>query len=108
MMLIIAPAGVLTGGLLADWQESRGNQNACPRVLLFAAALTSIISIVALFANSSWMLFSVIGMLQFSTCMAIGIGPATVVKVSPAAFRARISAVYVFMINIVGLGLGQY
>ena len=106
VMLFVAPAGVLLGGLLADGLEARGHENAYPKVLVNVAVLTSILVLFAFFITSEWHLFILIGAIQFSVSMVIGIGPATVVKIAPLIVRARISAVYVFAINIIGLGAG--
>ena len=106
LMLFVAPAGVLLGGLLADGLETRGHEDAYPKVLVNVAVLTAILVFFAFFVTSEWHLFILIGVIQFSVSMVIGIGPATVVKIAPVIVRARVSAVYVFAINIIGLGAG--
>ena len=106
VMLLVAPAGVLLGGLVADGLETRGRKNAYPIMLVNVAVATSILVFFSFFIFSEWQLFALIGVIQFSVSMVIGIGPATVVKIAPVVVRARVSAVYVFAINIIGLGAG--
>lgn len=106
VMLILAPIGVLLGGLIADRWELQGKKDAYPRVLILAAILSIVFELFSLLATSAWTLFAIIGLIQFSVGLSIGTGPATIVRIAPANVRARISAVYVFMINIVGLGFG--
>jgi len=106
VMLTVAPAGVLLGGILADRWNNRGISSAYPRVLLLAATCATTLVFVSLLANSAITLFAAIGAIQFATSMAVGAGPAAVVNIAPHLIRARISAVYVFMINIIGLGIG--
>lgn len=106
VMLIVAPAGVLLGGLLADRWESLGKKDAYPKVLNLAAILSTLLVIISFFAESAWTLFAIVGMIQFTTSISVGTGPAAIIRIAPANVRARISAVYVFMINIIGLGVG--
>mgnify|MGYP002630712666 CR=1 FL=1 len=106
LMLITSPAGVLIGGLLADQLRRRGIRAPDARVMLLAAAMATILVMISMIADSVWLLFGIVGAVQFSTAMVIGTGPATVIAAASTGVRAQVSAVYVFMINIVGLGIG--
>lgn len=106
VMLIAAPAGVLLGGALGDWWTNRGIRDAYPRVLLLAAILTAPFVILSQVVESALATFAAIGIVQFVVSLVIGIGPATIQTIASADIRARVSAVYVFVVNIVGLGVG--
>ena len=101
VMLILAPAGVLTGGLIADRLELKGRKDAYPLVLLCAALLSTFLVVLSMFAASDWSLFAIIGAIQFVVCLSIGTCPAVIVKISLPSVRARVSAVYVFLLNLV-------
>lgn len=106
IMLTTAPAGVLAGGLLADrWSRGAG-VDAYARVLRLSAWLSLPIALACAFARSGPELFAGIAALQFATGIAIGVGPAAVQPVTPGALRGRVSAVYVFVVNLAGLGVG--
>lgn len=106
VMLFLAPIGVLIGGFLADSLSARGHARALPAVPLLAAGLTLVLLAASFSGGSAWQWFVLTALVQFATSMAVGTGPAAVVKVAPVAVRARLSALYVFTVNIVGLGLG--
>jgi hypothetical protein len=76
------------------------------RVLRLAAMISLPVSVLCVFARTGGELLAALAALQFATSIAVGVGPASVVPITPAHLRGRISAVYVFFVNLAGLGLG--
>lgn len=106
LMLTAAPAGVLAGGVLADrWSRTTGYVG-FGSVLTLAATATLPLALAIGFADTGLHLFVLLAVLQFTTGLAVGVGPAALQPLTPAALRGRVSAVYVFAVNIIGLGLG--
>lgn len=106
LMLIVAPSGILAGGLVADRRAARGIAASIEGVLVFAALITTLLVCFTFFIDSAWGLFSVVGLIQFGTGLVIGIGPAASINLASEGARGRVSAIYVFAINLIGLGLG--
>ncbi|MEZ5897197.1 MAG: MFS transporter [Parvularculaceae bacterium] len=106
VMLSTAPAGVLLGGLLADYWTRRGKADAFGRVLVLAAIIVMPVMLALFMTKSGAFFYILFGIAQFSTGMAIGVGPATTQKLADAHLRGQVSAIYVFGVNLVGLGAG--
>ena len=106
LTLIVAPLGILAGGLLADARTRRGSTSPSSGLLMLSGVTTLILVVVGLFAQSAWALFAMVGLIQFSTGLVVGVGPAASVNLASDGARGRISAVYVFVTNLIGLGLG--
>jgi len=101
-----APLGVLCGGLLADFWTGKGKKAAFPNVLLLAAVAALPVMLGCFFVNSAFQFSLIIGITQFTTGLAIGVGPATIQISAPAHLRGQMSAIYVFAVNLIGLGVG--
>lgn len=106
VMLIAAPAGVLAGGLLTDYRARRSKASPFTTVLLGSAVACTALTFISFLLETDWALFVCVGFLQFSTALVIGTGPAAVVSLAAGVLRARVTAVYVFAVNLVGLGIG--
>ncbi|MDA5195014.1 MFS transporter [Govanella unica] len=106
VMLICAPLGVLLGGLLADRWSRRFPQDGLARVLVLAAGLTLPFLLAMPFVRSGSGLFALIVVIQFTSSLVIGVGPTAIQLVAAPFIRGRASAVYVFVVNALGLGLG--
>ncbi len=106
IMLTAAPAGVLLGGVLADKWSRLYPKNGLSRVLVMAGVLTLPFLIALQFVQTGLQFFVLMTVIQFTTGLVVGIGPAAIQIVSVVKLRGRASAVYVFAVNAVGLGLG--
>ena len=107
--LIVAVSGtlgIMAGGLLADRLRLRGWADAELRVALLAAI--------------GWLPFGILypGVAQGALAAALlvpaiffssapfGVAPAAIQRMMPNALRAQATALYLFVINLIGLGLG--
>jgi MFS family permease len=106
IMLTAAPAGVILGGLLADrWRGTLGMLGFA-RVMLLAPLLALPFLIALPFAASGAQLFALLLGIQFCTGLTVGVGPASIQPLANPHLRGRVSAVYVFAVNLIGLGIG--
>jgi MFS family permease len=98
--------GAVAGGRLADFWRSRGGADAHLRVVLLAACLSLPLSVLYPLAGSGAMaaLWLVPAVLLVS--MPFGVVAAAIQQLVPTAMRAQASALYLFVINLLGLGLG--
>lgn len=105
VLLVAAPTGTLLGGVLAD-RWSRRAVDAYGKVLLLAASITFVLLVIMATVKTAALVFGVFAAIQFSTSMVVGVGPAKIQLIAPADVRGRVSSIYVFLVNLIGLGLG--
>lgn len=105
-ILIFGTLGIILGGMFADSLTRRGKTDStiitgivsavgvAPAVLLFA------------FAGSAKLAAIAFAPVIFFSSFAYGAAAAALQLVSPNHMRAQISALYLFMLNLIGIGLG--
>ena len=106
IVLVAAPLGLLLGGILNDLLTNRGRNNA-PVLIAGSGALLALPLMLAVGAAPGPIaLLGLVAVLHFLLAMPIGIVPAYIQLITAPAVRARVSAAYVLVVNIVGLGVG--
>ena len=106
IMLVFATAGILVGSLVADRLAARGDRAAPIKVGLVAALLT--IVPLGLFAASPTLMgaaAALTGVLFFGA-FAFGAAPTALQAITPNRMRATVSALYLLLVNLVGLTAG--
>jgi MFS family permease len=98
--------GAVGGGRLADGMRSRGRTDANPRAALLGAAVMVVGAVGYPLAGSGaqaavWLAPLVVG---FSA--PFGVITAAIQQLAPSAMRAQATALYLFVINLLGLGCG--
>ena len=97
--------GIFTGGRLSDWLQARGKSDAPIRVGLLAALLA--LPTFFCFAVDSLAAATIgIGLGCFALAMPFGVAPAAIQEIMPNPMRGQASAVYLFVITLIGLGIG--
>lgn len=106
VVTICGTLGTLTGGWLADRLRRRGLVDANLRVgMAAAAALVPLWLGVALSPNP-WTSFGFLTVAQLFAGMPWGVAAAAVQEAVPPSMRGQAAALYLFAINLVGLGAG--
>jgi MFS family permease len=98
-------AGVVTGGYLGDVLARRGHADAKLRIGLIGAVAQIGATLLFLFAPTAIMEVALIPS-TFIASFGFGAAAAGVQEISPVPMRAQTSALYLFIVNLVGLGLG--
>lgn len=99
-------AGIIFGGYLAGKLMERGYKDAKMRSALTAALLHIPFGILfPLMPNPQLSLIFLCGAVFFAA-MPFGVGPAAIQEMMPNRMRAQASAVYLFVLNLIGLGFG--
>ncbi|WP_299594645.1 MFS transporter [uncultured Microbulbifer sp.] len=106
IVLIFGSAGVVSGGRIADWLGQRGRQDGKPRTALYAALLGLAPTLLYPLMPSLTGVLILLSISTYFTNFMMGLGPAAIQEVVPANMRGQISALYLFVVNIIGLGLG--
>ena len=98
--------GIVFGGRLADWLAKQGRRDANMRVGLYAAigALPFVLAF-PLMPDALWASV-LLAPAVFCLSMPFGVAPAAIQEIMPNAMRGQASAIYLFVITLIGLGLG--
>jgi MFS family permease len=107
IIFIAWPLGLIPGGLAAEWLARRGYADANMRVAI--AALLAYTPFAIAFPLMPTALGSnlMIGLSGF--CISFGIGPlnAALQVVTPGEMRGQVTALFLFVFNLIGFGLGS-
>lgn len=106
-LLVVAPAGVLIGGWLTDRFQRRGRADA--RILLPLVASSICLPLILLLpvVEPGMPLLVLAACLHFFLGMPMGVVPAFIQAITPAARRSFISAIYLLACNVIGIGVGS-
>jgi MFS family permease len=103
--IVAGSLGVITGGRLADWLARRGHRDACLRVAICAALLTALSKVVYLIDDTPVLWVLMVANI-FTAAMPNGIAAAAIQEIIPNSMRGQTSAIYLFVVTLIGLGLG--
>lgn len=106
--VIFGGLGVVAGGWISDWLRARGRLDG--NVLVgFLAAIVGLPFVVAfpLAGDANLSLF-LLAPVSFFGSLPFGAGPAALPMIVPNRMRAQITALYILIANLVGLGLGPW
>ncbi len=103
---IFGVVGVLAGGRLADWLKARGRRDGNLLVLILAAAISVVAAFPLFLPPTEWVLLTGLLITNIVAAAPFGAAAAAMQEMSPAAMRGQASAVLVFLLNFVGIGLG--
>lgn len=106
--MVAGGSGIFCGGLLGDWWAKRGAIDSKMRVGVFAAVAWIPTGIAfPLCTDGAWaMLF--LAPTMFLTAMPFGVAPAAIQEMMPPNMRGQGSSIYLFFVNLIGLGLGPF
>lgn len=105
LVMVAGSLGIVFGGRLSDYLARKGYQDANMRVGLLAAVLTLMCNVVFLVDNMT-LLWAIMFFNVFTVAMPFGVAPAAIQEVMPNSMRGQASAIYLFVITLIGLGIG--
>ena len=105
LVMVAGSLGIVFGGRLADYLAHRGCLDANMRVGLLSAILTLLCNVVYLVDNMP-LLWTIMFFNVFTVAMPFGVAPAAIQEIMPNAMRGQASAIYLFTITLIGLGIG--
>jgi MFS family permease len=107
IMFVAGSLGILAGGVLADRWRSAGRADAELQVVLCGALALGPLVIAAFQLRDATLAIALLAPLLFVTSFPFGAASAALQMVTPNRFRARTSAIYLLVINLLGIGLGS-
>lgn len=100
--------GIVAGGWFADVLGNRGYTDATMRTGIIAGfGLTPFVILLPFAAGPGWAL-ALYAPLMFFSSFGFGAAAAALQLITPNEMRGQISAVYLFVINLVGIGIGPF
>ena len=105
IVMVFGCAGILFGGWLTDRWLKRGKTDAALRVGILASCV-AIVGGVYLMASTGTLAAVLMVPAVFALGMPFGAAPAAIVAIVPNQMRGQTAAVYLFIVNLIGLGVG--
>ena len=105
-MLVFATLGILSGSLLCDRMQANGRAEATIRIGLTASLLVIAPVVLLPLAPTLPLAIAVLAALLFFGAFAYGAAPASLQLITPNRMRATVSALYLLVVNLVGLTMG--
>jgi MFS family permease len=106
VVMVFGTAGVVFGGRLADRWLDRGVMDAALRVGLWSCAVCVVASVAYLTMPDARLATVALVPAVFALAMPFGAAPAAIQELVPPRMRGQTTAIYLFVVNLVGLGIG--
>ncbi|MFC4249870.1 spinster family MFS transporter [Sinimarinibacterium flocculans] len=105
-VVVFACAGIIIGGRIADRWTRQGRSDAAMRVGVLSGIVTMIGGATYLLAPNGTVAAVALVVPVFALAMPFGAAPAALQEIVPNRMRGQTTAVYLFMTNMIGLGIG--
>ncbi len=106
IVMIFGATGIVFGGWLTDRWLKQGKSDAALRTGLWAATLILVVGGLYLLMPSGTLAAALLAPTVFLMGMPFGAAPAAIQEIVPNQMRGQTSAVYLFLVNLIGLGIG--
>ena len=106
VVCIFATLGVATGGWVADKMTARGYRDSTMRVGFLVGVLWFPFGMLYPLVSNSTLAVLLLIPASFLASAPFGVAPAAIQQIMPNEMRGQASAVYLFVINLIGLGIG--
>lgn len=106
IVLFLGAGGVLVGGTLADKLLRLGRTDAKIRVAFWSLVIGLIPTLLYPLYSNLFLVLFLLGISTFFANFMMGLGPAGIQEIVPSNMRGQFSALYLFIVNLIGLGLG--
>jgi predicted MFS family arabinose efflux permease len=104
--IVFGIVGINSGGSLSVWMRERGDVDANVRVSMIAEAMVIPFGVLAPLMPSGVVSMLLFGGFVFFASFSVGCQAAALQEITPNQMRAQVSALYLFMTNLCGIGLG--
>lgn len=106
LILLFQSTGVMAGGWMADWLQNRGHKDAKIRIAFYAALLGIPFQGSFGLVSDTNLSFALLAVGAFCTAIPYGVAASALQAIAPNEMRGKVIAIYFFIINMIGLGLG--
>ncbi|MCC7259348.1 MAG: MFS transporter [Gammaproteobacteria bacterium] len=106
IFMIFGTSGLLVGGQLADRWWRRGRTDAHLRVVLWSVSTMTPCFVLMALVSSAEAALVLLAAATFTSSLHGGVAGAALQLITPNELRGQMTALYFFVVNLVGLGLG--
>jgi MFS family permease len=106
LLLVISPFGLMAGSLLSEWFARRGHDDAHLRVVLWSSAVLIPGSIIFPLMPDPYLALAVMAVNNFVAMLVPAPQNAALQIITPNQMRGQVTALFLFIFNVVGFGLG--
>lgn len=106
IVMVFGCGGIVFGGGLTDRWLRRGISDAALRVGVVSAIGTAITHLPLTLLGDLTLGYAALAPAAFFLAMPFGAAPAAIQEVVPNRMRGQASAIYLFVVNLIGLGIG--
>lgn len=106
VVIIFGTSGIIFGGHFAGMLAKRGYRDSKMRAAFIAALCYLPFGLAFPLMPNVWMAFALMIPAKFFAAMTFGVGPAAIQEMMPNQMRGSASAVYLFVVNLIGIGCG--
>ena len=104
--VLFGATGCWAGGWFASRLARRGVVDADMRVGSVGAIVTMVLYLAYVLAPNAWTMFAITSVGLFFSAFPWGIAAASLQRIMPNPMRGQASALYLFTVSLIGLGLG--
>ncbi|MDX2225355.1 MAG: MFS transporter [Rhodospirillaceae bacterium] len=105
-VLILGTLGISLGGVFSDWLKRRGRSDANMLIGIVSALAVLPAGIIAPLMPNAPAALGVYCILVFFSSFPYGGAAAGLQEITPNQMRAQVSAMYLFVVNLAGIGVG--
>jgi MFS family permease len=106
IVMVFGALGIAAGGRFADWLAERGYRDANFRVALIVALAWLPTGMLYPIVSSGTIAMVLMAPTMFLVAAPFGIAPAAITQIMPNQMRGQAAAIYLFVNNLIGLGVG--
>lgn len=106
VLLVFGTIGTASGGFGAVWLRGRGRKDANMRLSVYAALGILPFGIAAPLMPSGELALALYAVVIFLAGVPFGVSAAAIQQVTPNRMRGQVSAIYLFWLNLAGIGTG--
>ena len=105
-LLTFGTIGIITGGWLSDWLFSRGHKDATLKTGIIGGVFVAPFTFIVPLLNDTNTIYLLLIPLMFFSTFSFGAAAAALQQITPNRMRGVVSALYLFVLNLIGLGFG--
>jgi MFS family permease len=106
IVLTLGTSGTLLGGILANRQLAKGILDSYMRVAMYSGAAVLVFGCAAPLMPTPVLALLCLAPTVLALGMHVGLAPAALNFITPNQLRGQVIAIYLFVLNLVGLGAG--
>lgn len=106
VLIIFGPVGALLGGVLADRHDRRHGQGGPFVVGAMLTLLATIPATASTLVGNPWLALALLSLLVLLFSGPIALGVSALQQLTPNEMRGQVSAVYLLIVNFLGIGFG--